>query len=246
MRRPIIIANWKMEKTSEEAVSYAKEFKELVKDVKDVDIVLCPSFTSIYPMHQELKNTNISLGSQNLFYEEHGAFTGEISAKMLKPFCRYSIIGHSERREHFNETNEMVNKKIKIALEHGITPLLCFGEEREIEDEEKLKSTLKKQLEERLKGINDIKKIIFAYEPAWAISKGDPTKEPAKAEKADRIQGFVREILKADDSIRVIYGASVKPDNISEFMSFENIDGALVGGASLDPESFSKIVKFKR
>jgi len=245
-RKPFIAGNWKMCKNVKEAVSLAKSLKSKLKGVKDKDILICPAFTALCCVYEEIKNSNIKLGAQNMYFEDEGAFTGEISASMLKDFCEYVILGHSERRQFFNETDEVVNKKIKKALEHGLKPILCIGETLEQREKNETFNVIKKQLKESLKNENGIKNVVIAYEPIWAIGTG----KTATPEQAEEVHLFIRkEIEKIYDKetsadIRILYGGSVKPDNIKDLMEKENIDGALVGGASLDADSFSKIVTF--
>jgi len=264
-RKPLIVANWKMNFDVKESVSYIRKFKRLVKqrkskisvdlktkfsnDIKNVEIVICPSFLSLELLYNELKKTNIKLGAQDLFYEKNGAFTGEISALMIKKYCSYVILGHSERRKYFNERNELINKKIKSALGHGIKPILCIGESLKEKKQGKTKSALKKQLSECLKGINQIKKIIIAYEPVWAISGGESKHKADSPQDAENVHSFIRNELikkygKKAEKMKIIYGGSVNKANIKEFMVFNDVDGVLVGGASLNARSFSRIVGF--
>lgn len=247
MRRPLIAANWKMNKTLEETKSFLNEFISLVKDVKDIDIVIAPPFTSLYLASSMLQNTSIFLSSQNLFYEEKGAYTGEISPIMLKDVgCSYVIVGHSERRQYFNETDEIINKKIRSGRLHNLKVIFCIGESLEERESQKTFDVLKRQLE---KGLNDIsfEDIVIAYEPIWAIGTGK-TATPEQAQEAHK---YIREQLsikygdKANE-MRILYGGSVTPENIDALMACHDIDGALVGGASLKPDSFARIVKFKR
>ncbi len=271
-RIPLIAGNWKMNKTSSEAVELVKKLKTLVKDVdpKKREIVVCPAFTALCSVAWELngckvndkddnnkkisnksrenKTNNISLGAQNLHFEDAGAFTGEVSAQMLKELgCRSVIIGHSERRQLFSDTNQSVNKKIFAALKHGLLPIVCVGETLQERENNKTKEVIRKQISESLKGIdltnvdknNNFNKIVIAYEPIWAIGTG----KTASPEQAQEVHTFIRSLIRSD-STRILYGGSVKPDNISSLMKQKDIDGALVGGASLDAESFAKIVKY--
>ena len=245
-RTPIIAANWKMNKSIGEAVSYIKELKGLVKNTKDKEIVICPPFTALSAVSAELKASEIRLGAQNLFHEESGAFTGEISPLMLKETnCKYVILGHSERRKYFNETDEIVNKKIKIALKNKLIPILCIGETLEQRKANKTKEIIKKQFENSLKNIKS-DKLVIAYEPVWAIGTGNN----ATPEQAEEAHAFIRRLVKkhfgsaAAEKIRIIYGGSVIPENIKGLMSQKNIDGALVGGASLDAKEFFEIIDF--
>jgi triosephosphate isomerase len=248
MRKPFMAGNWKMNKNAKEAVSLAKSLKDKLKDVNDRDILICPSFTVLNAVYEEVKGSNIKLGAQNMYFEDSGAYTGEVSPIMLKDFCEYVILGHSERREFFDETDEMVNKKVKKALQHGLKPILCIGETLEQREKNETFDIIKNQLKNSLKGIDkdNIKKIIIAYEPVWAIGTG----KNATPEQAEDVHAFIRKEIEkiygkeTASGIIILYGGSVKPDNVKDLMEKENIDGALVGGASLDAESFSKIVKF--
>lgn len=252
MRKPFIAGNWKMNKNVKEAVSLAKLLKNRLKTVKDRDIVIFPSFTALCCVYKEIKNSNIKLGAQNMHFEDDGAFTGEISPLMLKDFCKYVTLGHSERRQYFNESDEIINKKVKKALEHGLKPILCIGETLEQRENNKTFNIIKNQLKNSLKNINkkEIKNIIIAYEPVWAISGGDPTHKAATADDAQEMHSFVRNSLaemyseQIADKMIIIYGGSMKPENVKELMAQPDIDGGLVGGASLDAESFSKVVNF--
>ena len=249
MRRPLIAGNWKMNKTVEESLEFAKEFVEAVKDVADRDIMIAPPFTSIYPMAEVLKGTNVNLGAQNMYFEEKGAFTGEISPLMLKDAgCKFVILGHSERRYIFGETDELINKKVISAVSHGLIPVLCVGELLEERESGKTFEVVGRQLSEGLKSVPENAEFVIAYEPVWAIGTG----KSATPEIAEEVHLFLREKLtelygkdKAD-SVRILYGGSVKPENVEGLMAMENIDGALVGGASLKVDSFEKIVKFGR
>ncbi len=247
MRRPFIAANWKMNKTIGETESFLKEFIPLVKDAQDVDIVIAPPFTALYAALPFLKNTNIQLSAQNIFYEDKGAYTGEVSPLMLTDIgCKYAIIGHSERRQYFNDTDEIVNKKIKAARKHNLDVIFCIGESLQEREEEKTSDILKRELQEGLKDVSS-DGIVVAYEPIWAIGTG----KTATPEQAQEVHKYIRERLaslyggKAKE-IRILYGGSVTPENIDDLMSREDVDGALVGGASLKADSFAKIVKYKR
>jgi triosephosphate isomerase len=247
MRRPFLAANWKMNKTVDETVMFLKEFIPMVDDAKDADIVIAPPFTALHAASQLLHNSAISLAAQNVFYEDKGAFTGEVAPPMLTDVgCAYVIIGHSERRQYFNETDEIVNKKIKAAKKHGLDVIFCIGESlRERESGETL-DVLKREIEEGLKDVPP-EGIVVAYEPIWAIGTGK-TAAPEQAQEAHR---YIRHRLtfiygdKADE-IRILYGGSVTPENIVSLMACPDVDGALVGGASLKPDSFAKIVNHKR
>lgn len=226
-----------------------KMLNELVKMDLDnnVDALICPTFTSLYPAREILKNSNISLGSQNVSEYEDGARTGEISTNMLRDLdVDYIILGHSERRTYYNETNEIVNAKIKRAIDENFTAILCVGEEEKDREENNHEKVVENQLRKSLKDIEDYKKIVVAYEPIWAIGTG----KTCNPEDAEKMCSFIRNILsdifskEKSDEIRILYGGSVKPSNVKELMKNENIDGALVGGASLKAEDFKDLVNF--
>ncbi|MBP2026517.1 triosephosphate isomerase [Acetoanaerobium pronyense] len=248
MRKPIIAGNWKMHKTINEAKSFVEEIKGSIKET-DVEAVICAPYTILKDLKEVTKGTNIKVGAQNMHFEENGAFTGEISPLMLKDLeIDYVIIGHSERRQYFNETDETVNKKVKKALEHSIIPIMCVGESLEEREAGDTKSIVKSQVEKGLEGINheDIKKIVVAYEPIWAIGTG----KTASSEDANEVIAYIREVIKnvssedISEEIRIQYGGSVKPSNVEEIMNQSDIDGALVGGASLEPKDFIELVNF--
>jgi len=248
MRRPFIAANWKMNKTVGETLAYLNEFIPIVNDVNDVNIVIAPPFTSLYAASLIIKNSNIQLSAQDIFYEEKGAYTGEISPIMLQDIgCKYAIIGHSERRQYFNETDEIINKKIVAAIKNNINVIFCIGEALAEREAGKTFDVLKSEIEEGLKDVSFSDKIVIAYEPIWAIGTG----KTATTEQAQEAHNYIRKRLasiysdKANE-VRILYGGSVTPDNIDALMACEDIDGALVGGASLNVDSFAKIVKFKR
>lgn len=249
MRKPLIAGNWKLAKTIDEAVTTVKDLKALVNDVKDREILVCPVFTSLKPVCDALKGSNIHVGAQDLFWEDKGAFTGEVSAPLIKDAgCSHVIIGHSERRQFFHETNEAVGKKTLAALKHGLTPVVCIGELLAERESGKTFAVNEKQIREGLGVISkeQAAKIVIAYEPVWAIGTGKVA-TPAQAEEVHiYIRKTVANMFGTDvaEGIRILYGGSVKPENVSELMSQKNIDGALVGGASLDAVSFSKIVKY--
>ncbi|MFO7819736.1 MAG: triose-phosphate isomerase [Halanaerobacter sp.] len=250
MRTPFMCANWKLHKDVDEAVEMAKEFKELVAEVDDVEAGICAPAVDLYPLNEVLADTDIKLGSENMYHKESGAYTGELSPKMIKSVgCEYAIIGHSERREIFGEDDELLNLKMKAAFENDIKPILCIGEKLEEREADEHFARVKFQLEADLSGIDaeDAKDMVVAYEPLWAIGTG----ESATPEQAEEMVKYIRDILAemydqdTADAIRIQYGGSVKPWNVEEIMEQPNIDGALVGSASLEAESFSKIVKFK-
>ncbi|MEO2069520.1 MAG: triose-phosphate isomerase [Desulfurobacteriaceae bacterium] len=246
MRRLLIAGNWKMHKTVPEALDFVRELKKVVEDVNDRDILICPPFTALYPVSNEIIGTNIKLGAQNMYFEEKGAFTGEISPLMLKDVgCSYVILGHSERRHIFGETDELINKKVLSAIDHGIIPILCVGEKLEEREAGETEKVIEKQVKEGLKSVSKDSDFVIAYEPVWAIGTGK-TATPSLAEE---VHQFIREVLASmfgkekANSVRILYGGSVKPENAEGLLKMENIDGALVGGASLKAESFAKIVK---
>lgn len=250
MRKTIIAGNWKMYKTIVEGIELTNGLKrELFQiDGERIDIVVCPPFTALSEVAEVVADSNIRLGAQDMYWQEEGAFTGEVSAPMLKDAgCTYVIIGHSERRQYFHETNDTVNKKIQAALKHGLTPILCVGETLKEREDNRTFAVLEDHLLNGLKGISgeDIQKMVIAYEPVWAIGTGK-TATPAQAQEA---QKYIRDLLsrmynrETAEGIRIQYGGSVKPDNIAELMRQPDIDGALVGGASLTIDSFSVIVR---
>jgi triosephosphate isomerase (TIM) len=249
LRKPIIAGNWKMQKTVTESVANVIELKAHVSGISDREIVICPVFTSLKFVCDALVNSNIKVGAQNLFWEDKGAFTGEISAPQIKDTgCTYVIIGHSERRQYFHETNETVGKKILAALKSGLTPIVCVGETLAEREAGNAFTVNEKQIKESLAGLSgeQMKKIVVAYEPVWAIGTG----KVASPEQAEEVHLCIRNAMagmfgkEIADTVRILYGGSVKPDNIAILMAKENIDGALVGGASLEAESFAKIVKY--
>ncbi len=248
-RRSLIAGNWKMFKTSSEAVETAQKLVELTDGKVSSDIMIAPPFTSLVPVSDILKGSNIALGAQNIFWEPEGAYTGEISSAMLvSAGCEYVIIGHSERRQYFGETDITVNKKIKAAIKANLVPIICVGESEKERESNNTFFVLDKQLTKGLKNLalNDIKTLVIAYEPIWAIGTG----KTATSKQAQEIHKFLRSLIEKNfgdslaKSIRILYGGSVKPDSIKELMSMPDVDGALVGGASLNPETFSKIVNF--
>jgi len=237
----LIVANWKMNKTIKEAVSLVKELKKLKSPN---EVVICPPYTALQDVAKELKGSKIHLGSQNIHFEDSGAFTGEISPLMLKELnVKYVIIGHSERRQYFNETNETVNKKLRAALKHKLHPIFCVGETLEQREAGETEDVIEKQLKEGLQSISkeDMKKITIAYEPVWAIGTG----RTASPEQAQEVHEFIRKTI-GEPKVKILYGGSVKPDNAADLLSQKDIDGALVGGASLDAKNFSEIVSVKK
>ena len=248
MRKAIIAGNWKMNKTIGEAIELANGLKRNLYDSAGCSIVICTPYTALSEISEIVSDSNIELGAQDLFWEEKGAFTGEISPVMLKDIgCKYVIVGHSERRKYFSETNEVVNKKVNAALKHGLLPIVCVGENLEERENGKAFDVVRDHVENSLKNISkdDILKITVAYEPVWAIGTG----KTATPEQAEEMHKFIRTLLTKmfDDNcaqtIRIQYGGSVTSDNIEGLIKNENIDGALVGGASLKIDGFTSIVK---
>ena len=249
-RKPYLAGNWKMYKTIGDAVKFAKEFKELVKDVKDRDILLCVPFTIIGPIAKELEGTNVLVGAQNMYFEKEGAFTGEVSpTQLLDAGAKVVVLGHSERRHIFGESDALINKKVHSALQNGLMPILCVGELLEEREAGKTEAVCKTQTVEGLKGLSkaDALKVTIAYEPVWAIGTG----KTATPEDADNVHAYIRKVLtdiydkETAEAVRIQYGGSVKPENVDALMAKPNIDGALVGGASLKADSFTRIVKFQ-
>ena len=249
-RLPFMAGNWKMNKTTGEAIDLVRELKAAISGVKGVEVAVAPPFTALYAVCKELEGSSIRLAAQNLYWEEKGAFTGEVSPLMLKEVgCHYVIIGHSERRQFFGETDETVNRRIKAALAQGLKVIFCIGETLREREEGKTFSVIERQVEDGLKNLSDkeMKNIVIAYEPVWAIGTGK-TATPGQAEEVHRfIRGKIEKLYSREvsEEIRIQYGGSVTPENIKGLMEQANIDGALVGGASLKSESFSKIVRFR-
>ena len=247
-RIPIIAGDWKMNKDIREAKELASDLRNRLSSLSEVKAVLCPPFIALSVVASVIKGSNLELGAQNMHWEKEGAFTGEISAQMLLTAgCKYVILGHSERRILFGETNQMINKKVKSAINAGLIPIICVGEKLE----EREKGITEEVVEDHIKGayqnlsIEDAIKTVIAYEPVWAIGTG----KTATPGQANNVHIFIRNLLskmydkKTADSINILYGGSVKPDNSKELLSQSDIDGALVGGASLDSNSFEKIVR---
>ena len=248
MRKPFIAGNWKLHKTAAEATALAEGLREALADVESIELGVGPTATSLYPVSQVLKDSNIQVSAQNMHWEESGAFTGEISPLMVKELATHVIIGHSERRKYFGETDETVNRKIKAAFAHDLTPIVCIGENLEQNKAGETVSFVSQQIRGAFADVpaEDARKLTLAYEPIWAIGTG----LTASPEDADRIiRTAIRETLEAlydhetAEAIRVQYGGSVKPHNIADFIVMPEIDGALVGGASLKVDSFTAIVK---
>lgn len=247
MRRPIIAGNWKMYKTPEEAVRFVREIRDELDAIEGVDAVVCPPAIAIPGVAEALEGSRVGIGAQNMNAEEQGAYTGELAPNMLTPFCQYVILGHSERRAYYCETDEGVNKKTKAALVHGLTPIICVGESLEQNEAGETQSFVSGQVRAALDGLSaeDVVKCVIAYEPIWAIGTG----RAASAEQAGRIIGeSVRGTIAGlygetiAEQVRIQYGGSTNPENIGAFMAEPDIDGALVGGASLKP-SFVEMVR---
>ena len=249
-RTPLIAGNWKMYKTGPEAVETAMELEKLCSDVTDVDVMIAPTYLSLPLVSTTLRDSGIKVGAQNLYFENQGAFTGEVSAEMIKAAgAEYVIIGHSERRQYFGETDLSVNKKIRAAIGSGLKPVLCIGETETDRDEEKTFSILDKQVSNGLKGLSfdELGNLVLAYEPVWAIGTG----KTASIDQVDEVHQYLRSLLEKlfskdfSGKTRILYGGSVKPDNVKELMGIKDVDGALVGGASLDSDTFINIIKYR-
>jgi triosephosphate isomerase len=249
MRKKIVAANWKMNMTQAESARFVESLLLDLGDISDVDVVIIPPFTAIAEVSESLgKAQNIKVGAQNMYWERNGAFTGEISAALLRDlYVRYVVLGHSERRTLFDETDEIVNRKVKAAHEATLRPIVCVGETLAQREKGKVQKTLSAQLRGSLKDLTEkeLQDTVIAYEPIWAIGTG----EVATPDQAQEAQAFIRQTLAkmfdetTADRVRIQYGGSVKPENARDLMTQPDIDGALVGGASLDPRSFAKIVK---
>jgi triosephosphate isomerase len=245
MRVPMIAGNWKMNTTVSEAVKLVGEMRPLLDPISNVEKVVCPPFVSLAAVREILKGSPVKLGAQNMHFEDKGAFTGEISPLMLTGLCEYVILGHSERRQYFGETNEIINKKVRAALKAGLKPILCVGESLAQYEAGKTEAVVTDHVSGSLKEIPASNNLVIAYEPVWAIGTG----KAATSEQANKIIGIVRKIvvkLYGDafaQNLRILYGGSVTADNITELMKQPEIDGGLVGGASLKVDVFSSIVK---
>jgi triosephosphate isomerase len=251
MRMPLIAGNWKMFKTVHEAVYFVKELRLVVKDIGDVEIVIAPPFTAVHAAAEAARNTNIGVAAQDLYWEGSGAFTGEVSGAMIKEAgAEYVIIGHSERRRLFGETDAIVNKKLLAAIASGLTPIVCVGEMLEERERDETFSVLDRQIKEGLDRFtsNELSELVIAYEPVWAIGTGRNATAAQAGEAHAHIRQRLRQWFGADaaDRCHVIYGGSVKPDNIRELIAETDVDGALVGGASLEVKSFADIVAKSR
>jgi triosephosphate isomerase (TIM) len=248
MRKPIVAGNWKMNKTVAEAIDLAQDIKRDLGTVSDVDIVLCPPFTALKAVSDVVTGSHVDLGAQNMHWEASGAYTGEVAPGMLRElFCHYVILGHSERRAYFHETDEIVNKKVKAALAANLHPIVCVGELLEDRDAGRTEKVVETQLRGSLAGLSTREwvDVIIAYEPVWAIGTG----RTASPEQAQEVHAFIRGVIKdmADeavaDSVRIQYGGSMKPSNAKELLGQPDIDGGLIGGAALEARSFVDIVR---
>ena len=251
MRKPLIAGNWKMFKTLDEVTAFAGEIRTRVSDDPGTEILICPPFIYISTLAEALKGTPIKTGSQNVYWEDSGAYTGEISAPMLKSVgAEYAIIGHSERRQYFSETDETVNKRMLAAFRSGLLPIVCVGETLAQREKGKTFEVIEAQTRKGLAGLDagQASSLVFAYEPVWAIGTG----KTATPEIAGEVHSFIRKLLSSlfgsdtASKIRILYGGSVKGANIDALMAKEDIDGGLVGGASLDAASFERIIRFRR
>jgi triosephosphate isomerase (TIM) len=248
MRKPIIAGNWKMHKTASEAKTFTEEVKGLVPDTDKVDSVICAPALFLENLVEQTKESKVAIGAQNMHFEESGAFTGEVSPVALADIgVEYVVIGHSERREMFNETDDSVNKKTLSAFKHNLTPIVCVGETLEQRENNETKDLVGAQVKQALTGLTEdqVKQTVIAYEPIWAIGTG----KSSTAEDANEVCAHIRQVVASEfsqaaaDSVRVQYGGSVKPNNIKEYMAQSDIDGALVGGASLEPQSFLQLLE---
>ncbi len=249
-RIPVLAANWKMHKTTKEALSFLDAFIPMAQGVGGRQIVIAPSFVSLEAVSARCRGSVVEVAAQNMFHQEQGAFTGEISPVMIEAAgAGWVILGHSERRHIFGEDDELIGKKVKSAVDHGLNLFLCIGETLEERDAGRIEEVLSRQLEKGLALVsgNDYSKIVIAYEPVWAIGTG----RTATLEQISQAHRFVRELIAEQVSstvaqeIRILYGGSVKPANVGDIMSLQDVDGALVGGASLEPDSFIQIVKYE-
>jgi triosephosphate isomerase (TIM) len=251
MRIPFIAGNWKMFKTVHEAVVFVKELKNDVRDIGDVEIVVAPPFTALHAVAEAARNSNVGVASQNLYWEREGAFTGEIAPGMVKEAgAEYAIVGHSERRRLFGETDVIVNRKVMAAIGAGLTPIVCVGETLEERERNETLAVLDRQIKDGLDRLSadQVAELVVAYEPVWAIGTGRNATSAQAGEAHAHIRARLRQWFGADaaDRCHVIYGGSVKPDNIRELIAEPDVDGALVGGASLDVRSFTDIVTRSR
>ncbi|MGC8976888.1 MAG: triose-phosphate isomerase [Candidatus Ratteibacteria bacterium] len=248
MRKSLIAGNWKMYKTPTESINFVNELIKNFKNYDDRDVLICPPFTSLYPISHIIKKTNIKLGAQNVYFEDEGAYTGEISPLMLKDIgVEYVICGHSERRNIFGETDEIINKKVKKVAEVGMRPILCVGEKIEEREKGLTFKVVENQIRKSLKDFKKVENLVIAYEPVWAIGTG----KTALPSQAEEVHIFIRELIskmfnnEIAENLLILYGGSVKPENIDSLMKEKNIDGVLVGGACLKTDSFLRIIDYK-
>ncbi len=249
LRKPLIAGNWKMYKTVREAVETARELVQFTA-AENVDVMIAPPFTALAPVAEVVRGTSVALGAQNLFWKNEGAYTGEISPVMLSDIgCRYAIIGHSERRQYFGDTDESVNAKIRAALQHQLIPVFCVGETETQREAKETFSVLDKQVTKGLEGFSSEALsglLVVAYEPVWAIGTG----KTATIDQVQEVHAFLRSLVEKRfdnllaKTVRILYGGSVKPDNVTEIMNMPDVDGALVGGASLSAKGFNSIIHF--
>jgi triosephosphate isomerase (TIM) len=247
MRTPVIAGNWKMFKTVHDAVVYTKEFRTMVKDATAIDIVVAPAFLAVHAVAEAARNSPVAVAAQDVFWEKEGAFTGEVSAAMVREAgAEYVIVGHSERRQYFGETDQSVNRKTVAALAADLVPIVCIGETLEQRERSETMDVIDRQIKVGLDGLTgaQVSGLVLAYEPVWAIGTGRTATSQQAQEVHEHIRGRLRAWFGGDaaDACRVIYGGSVKPDNIAELIARPDVDGALVGGASLEPRSFADIV----
>jgi len=251
MRKPLMAGNWKLNLTIEEAAGLAGALREAVGELEDREVMVAPVFTALSAVARVLEGSSIGLGGQNLYWEEKGAFTGEVSGPLLRDAgCSHVIIGHSERRQYFAETDESVNRRTRAALAAGLVPVVCVGETLEERESGRAQEVVERQVRGGLEGFSadEVSAIVLAYEPVWAIGTG----KTATPDEADGVHAFIRGLISSafgdivSDRLRILYGGSVKPDNVDDLMARPHIDGALVGGASLKAESFARIARFER
>jgi len=249
MKKTLIAGNWKMYKTPSESIDFVEKLIKNLKNYEDRDILICPPFTSLYPVSQIIKNSSVKLGAQNVYFENEGAFTGEISPFMLKDIgVEYVICGHSERRNIFGETDEIINKKVKKVTENGMRPILCVGEKLEEREKGQTFEVVENQIRNCLSNFKDIEKLVIAYEPVWAIGTG----KTALPQQAEEVHIFIRELIgkmynnEIAENLIILYGGSVKPENIDQLMKEKDIDGVLVGGACLKIDSFLRIIDYRK
>jgi triosephosphate isomerase len=251
MRTPFIAGNWKMYKTVDETVKYVKEFRGLVKDIQGVEIVLAPPFTALYAAAEALRNSNVALAAQDMHWDREGAFTGQVSGPMIREAgAEYVIVGHSERRTHFGDTNATVNRKVTAAFACGLMPIMCIGETLDQRERRETFEVLDRQVHQGLDGMTaeQVGQLVVAYEPVWAIGTGRTATAEQAGEAHAHIRGRLRQWFgpEAAETCHVIYGGSVKPDNVIQLLAQPDVDGALVGGASLDIRGFVEIVTRSR